>query len=275
MEDKYQYVLFISDGTGLTAEVLGEALLTQFPETKFKRKIIPYVNSVGLAHDAINEIQALKKQNGNTPIVFSTLVDDGIRDIIANSGAKFFDLFATFIDPLEKILDSHSVHKKGQMRGIKDYDHYHYRVSALNYALNHDDGLNQQSLKNADVVIIGVSRCGKTPTALYLAMQFSIKAANYPLINEDLEMERLPEILRPYKNKLIGLNISPEKLSRIRQERRANSEYATLKQCKKEIKQALNLFQLEDIPYLDTSSISIEEIASRIIQKLGLRRINY
>jgi len=275
MKNKQHYVFFISDGTGLTAEVLGETLLTQFPEIEFKRTILPYVNNISEANQAVITIKSFKTKTGISPLVFSTLVDDDVREIISSSGAKIFDLFDTFINPLETILDSHSVHKKGCMHGIRDFDHYHYRVNALNYSLNHDDGLSNQSLENADVIITGVSRCGKTPTSLYLAMQFSLKAANYPLIEEDLQKEKLPDVLKPFKNKIIGLNIKPELLSRIRQERRPDSPYASLRQCKKEIRQALSIFQLEEIPYLDTSSISIEEISTRIVQLAKLQRPGY
>ncbi len=275
MEQNKHHVFFISDGTGLTAEVLGETLLTQFPEIKFKRTIIPYVNNVNEANQTVKKIHKLEQETGRFPLVFSTLVDDDLREIIATSGAEIFDLFATFINPLEGIFEKHSVHKKGQMHGIKDFDHYHYRLNALNYSLNHDDGLSIQSLENADVIITGVSRCGKTPTALYLAMQFSLKAANYPLIEEDLNKEKLPAVLKPFKNKIVGLNIKPELLSRIRQERRPDSPYASLKQCKKEIRQALSIFEMEEIPYLDTSSISIEEISTRIVQLAKLHRPGY
>ena len=275
MEDKKKHVFFISDGTGLTAEVVGETLLTQFPDIQFERTILPYVKNPDEAHKAVFEIKKLQQASGEFPLVFSTMVDDELRKIIATSGAQVFDLFAAFINPLEKILGSHSVHKKGRMHGIRDYDDYHYRVNALNFSLNHDDGLSHQSLLKAAVIIIGVSRCGKTPTELYMAMQFSIKAANYPLIEEDLEKEKLPDMLRPYKNKLVGLNIKADQLSRIRQQRRPNSTYASLKQCKKEIQQALGIFNTEEIPYLDTSSISIEEIATRIVQIVKLHRPGY
>lgn len=269
------HVVFISDGTGITAEVLGETLLTQFPDADFKRSIVPYIKSPEEAYKAVEKIKKLKNDSNFPPLIFSTLVDDEIREIIASSDVKIFDLFATFINPLEEILGKHSVHKKGRMHGIRDYDRYHYRVNALNYSLNHDDGLSQNSLENADVIIIGVSRCGKTPTSLYLAMQFSLKAANYPLIEEDLVKEKLPDLLRPFKNKMFGLTIKPEQLCRIREERRPNSTYASLKQCKKETQQALGIFEAEDIPYLDTSSISIEEIATRIVQKAKLYRPGY
>jgi regulator of PEP synthase PpsR (kinase-PPPase family) len=269
------HVFFVSDGTGLTAEMLGETLLTQFPEIEFKRTILPYIKNNSDAQSVVDDIQKIKEATGQYPLVFSTLVDDDLRSVIDQSGAIIFDLFETFIVPLEKILDSHSTHKKGRMHGMVDNDRYHHRVRALNYSLSHDDGLSHTSLEKADVIIIGVSRCGKTPTALYMAMQFSLKAANYPLIEEDLEKEKLPDILKPFKNKLIGLNIKPEQLSRYRQERRSNSTYASLKQCKKEVQQALNIFESAEIPYLDTSSISIEEIATRIVQKVKLHRPGY
>ena len=275
MTDKLRNVFYVSDGTGLTAEMLGETLISQFPETEFKRTIIPYVKNESDAENVVKKIKAIKNTTGDYPVVISTLVDDSLHLILSESGAVIFDLFATFIEPLETILNSHSVHKKGRMHGVADSDRYHHRVRALEYSLSHDDGLSHTSLEKADLIITGVSRCGKTPTALYMAMQFSLRAANYPLIQEDLEKEKLPDVLKPFKNKLIGLNIKSEQLSLYRQERRANSTYASLKQCKKEIQQALNIFESEDIPYLDTSSVSIEEIATRIVQKVNLHRPGY
>ena len=237
--------------------------------------MLPFVNDIDEAHSAVKEIQNINDSTGSQPLVFSTLVNDDVRNIIATCGAHVFDLFGTYIRPLETILETESTHKKGLMHGIRDYKNYHYRVSALNYTLSHDDGLGVDTLDQADIIIIGVSRCGKTPTALYLAMQFSLKAANYPLIQEDLDKGSLPDFLKPLKNKLIGLNISPEQLSNIRQERKPDSTYASLNQCKLEIKQALNIFASENITYLDSSSMSIEEIATEIVQKAKLRRINY
>ena len=187
MTNTSRHVFYVSDGTGLTAEMLGETLITQFPETEFKRTIFPYIKNDVDAKKVVEEIEAIKTSTGNYPVVISTLVEDAPRLIISESGADIFDLFATFIEPLEEILDSHSVHKKGRMHGAADSDRYHHRVRALDYSLSHDDGLSHTSLETADLIIIGVSRCGKTPTALYMAMQFSLRAANYPLIEEDLK----------------------------------------------------------------------------------------
>ena len=275
MTNTSRHVFYVSDGTGLTAEMLGETLITQFQEIEFKRTIFPYIKNDADIKKVVKEIKIIKEKTDQYPLVISTLVDDNLRKTIAQSGAVIFDLFATFIEPLEKLLNSQSIHKKGRMHGIADKQRYHHRVSALNYSLNHDDGLSHQSLEKADVIILGVSRSGKTPTALYMAMQFSLKAANYPLTNEDLDKEKLPDFLQPLKHKLIGLNIKPEQLSRYRQERRLNSKYASLIQCKKEIQQALHIFDTEGISYLDTSSISIEEIATWIMQKINLQRPGY
>lgn len=268
---KKHQVFFVSDGTGITAEALGTALLTQFTGFDFKLAELRFVNTEAKAHDAAAIINQAAQKDGKPPLVFTTLTDPPIQRIIAATEAHVFDFFATFIDKLEAALNSHSTHQAGQMHGIKDISLYERRVGALNFTLAHDDGMTKD-LDQADVILIGVSRCGKTPTCLYLSMHFRLRAANYPLTDDDLDEADVPPKLRKYRDRMFGLTIDPAQLNRIREERRPNSKYASLKQCRSEVARAEGIFKANNIPFLDTSAISIEEIAANIVQHLELRR---
>jgi regulator of PEP synthase PpsR (kinase-PPPase family) len=268
---KKRQVFFVSDGTGITAEALGTALLTQFNEFEFKLAELRFINTEAKAREAAAIINQAAQKGGSPPLVFSTLTEPPIQQIIAATEAHVFDFFAAFIDKLEVALNSHSIHQPGRMHGIKDIILYERRVGALNFTLAHDDGMIKD-LDKADVILIGVSRCGKTPTCLYLSMHFRLRAANYPLTDDDLDEADVPPKLRKYRDRLFGLTINPEQLNRIREERRPRSKYASLKQCRSEVARAESIFKANSIPYLDTSAISIEEIAANIVQHLDLRR---
>lgn len=150
--------------------------------------------------------------------------------------------------------------------------HYDTRIEAVNYALEHDDGMTAKNYPSADLILIGVSRSGKTPTCLYLAMQYGIKVANYPLAPEDLDRLALPNVLKCYKHKLFGLTIDPLRLHQIRQERRAHSSYSALRNCRFELKRAESLYQHAQIPSLNTTHQSIEELAANIMQISKIKR---
>ncbi len=263
-------VFFISDRTGITAETLGASLLTQFPGIEFQRIHIPFVTNELAAEGAVTTIRNASAADPAPPLVFSTLTDPAAQRIIATSSPFVFDLFGTFIEPLEAALECESSHTAGRMHGIGDMHVYERRVHALNFTLGHDDGLSPRDLDEADIVLLGVSRCGKTPTCLYLAMHYSLRAANYPLTDDDFDSNRLPKILHPARGKLYGLTIVPEQLSRIRRERRPHGDYATLPRCRAEVSQAEALFRSENIQFVDTTTVSIEEIASTIVRDMGL-----
>jgi [pyruvate, water dikinase]-phosphate phosphotransferase / [pyruvate, water dikinase] kinase len=263
-------VFFISDRTGITAEMLGASLLTQFPDIEFQRTNIPFVTNTLAAQSAVATITKAANESDAPPLVFSTLTDPDVQHIIATSSPYVFDLFGTFIEPLEAALDRESSHTAGRMHGIGDANVYERRVHALNFTLGHDDGLSPRSLNEADIVLLGVSRCGKTPTCLYLAMHYSLKAANYPLTDDDFDDQRLPKILMPARDKLYGLTIVPEQLSRIRRERRPQGKYATLPQCRAEVSQAEAMFRADNIQFIDTTTVSIEEIAATIVRDMQL-----
>lgn len=267
-------VFFISDGTGITAQTLGHSLLTQFENILFEKKTIPYVNSSTRAQEVVDKIDEAYSRDRVAPLVFATLIDPDIHEIIKKSKGVLLDFFNTFIGPLEKTLKMRSSHTIGRTHGVYDYKNYMTRIEAVNYALTTDDGVNTKHYEAADLILIGVSRSGKTPTCLYLALQFGVSAANYPLTEEDLQPARryLPKILAPYRHKLFGLTIDPHRLVQIRQERRPQSDYASLNQCETEVKQAEKLYSREGIAYLDTTTHSIEEIATGILERMGIER---
>ncbi|MDP3270768.1 pyruvate, water dikinase regulatory protein [Limnobacter sp.] len=263
-------VVFVSDGTGITAETLGHSVLSQFEGIRFKQIRIPFIDSEVKAISARQKINDIAKYDGQKPIVFSTLVNTVINDVVKQADGVFMDLFLTFVEPLEKELDIKSTHRIGRSHTIADNEQYKNRIEAINYTLAHDDGQTHKDLQAADVILVGVSRSGKTPTSLYLAMQYGIKAANYPLIPEDFERGELPVALPPFKDKIFGLSISPERLSEIRNERRPGSKYASLENCRQEIKAAEFMMRREGISWLSSTSKSIEEISTTILQQLNL-----
>lgn len=255
--------------------MLAHALLTQFEDIEFEKISCPYLDSLDKAREMVARIDRTAREDGCRPLLFSTLIDKEVRDLIAQSNGLLIDFFDAFISPLEAELGIPSSHASGRSHGVGNYGAYKARIDAINFALANDDGVSTRQYPAADIVLIGVSRSGKTPTCLYLALQYGILAANYPLTENDLGGRRLPGPLAPYKEKLFGLSLQPERLQRIRSERRPDSRYARLEQCRYEVQAAEALFRREGIPFLDTSIMSIEEIATSIMHQTGLKRRLY
>lgn len=264
-------VFFLSDGTGVTAEMLGQSLLSQFDGIEFEKSTLPFVNTPERVDQCRRQLSELVSRNQN-PIVFATLIDPTARDAIRSSGALVLDFFESHLAPLERELGAPSSHAIGRSHGNPGRSEYHQRMEAVNFALTHDDGVSDRDLSSADIILIGVSRCGKTPTCLYMAMQFGIRAANYPLIPEDFERQSLPSRLLPHLEKTFGLSIAPERLSEIRNERRPGSRYADPTACRIEVEAAERLMQQKGIRWLDSTTKSIEEIAATIIELCHIRR---
>jgi regulator of PEP synthase PpsR (kinase-PPPase family) len=260
-------VFFVSDGTGITAETMGHSVLTQFDALQIQQHRISFVNTGEKALEAIARINESFYRRGRRAIVFSTLVDPAINADLHRANALILDLFASFVAPLEVELGVKSTHTMGRSHNISDSHSYQRRIEAINFALAHDDGQSATELQRAAVILIGVSRSGKTPTSLYLAMQYGVKAANYPLIPEDFERGMLPSALTPHRKKLFGLSIAPERLAEVRYERRPNSRYASLENCRYEVEQAERLMRLGGIRWLSTTTKSIEEIAVTVLQE--------
>jgi [pyruvate, water dikinase]-phosphate phosphotransferase / [pyruvate, water dikinase] kinase len=264
-------VFFVSDQTGVTAETMGHSLMTQFEGLEFRPVTLPFVSDVDKAREVVRRINRAAQDEGLRPIVFSTLVQDELRDIVVTADGLFLDFFAAFVGPLERELNTRSSHRAGRAHGIADLAAYTTRINATNFALANDDG-GGGDYAQADVVLVGVSRVGKTPTCVYMALQYGVFAANYPLTEEDLEAGKIPARLAPYRAKLYALTITPERLQQIRHERRPDSRYASSQQVQYELRSAQAMFARYAIPSLDTTECSIEEIASRILNTSGIER---
>ncbi len=261
-------VFFVSDGTGITAETFGNSILAQFA-IKPRHVRRPFIDSPDKAHQVVREVNHAAEAEGRKPIIFVTLVDPEILQIVkTQSHGMVLDMFNTFIEPLEAELGITSNHRVGRFPDIAKSQEYTDRIEAINFSLAHDDGQSSKNLANADVILVGVSRSGKTPTSLYLAMQHGIKAANYPLIPEDFDRGHIPSSLAPYRKKCFGLTIDPERLSQIRNERRPHSKYASIENCREEVKAAESMMRREGISWLSSTHKSIEEIATTILRDL-------
>ena len=263
---------FISDRTGLTSESMGEALLDQFQDLKFKRSTYPFVDTPEKARAMVKIIEKTAEQTALRPLVFSSIINEEIRNIIKSSPGLHLSFFDAFLGQLEDELGTRARHSVGSNHGIRDTERYDARMETVNFSLNHDDGISDKDLQNADVILMGVSRSGKTPTCLYLALQYGIRAANYPLTPDDLDSTDLPPMVKAYKNKIFGLTIKPDRLAEIRQERRPNSKYADINTCKQEVADAQAMFRRYNIPFMNTTQKSVEELAASIMQACQLKR---
>jgi len=268
-------VFFVSDGTGITAETFGNSILNQFA-TKPRHVRRPFIDSVDKAHQVVREINHTTEIEGKRPIVFITLVDREVLAIVKDlSKGLVLDMFNTFIEPLEAEFGITSNHRVGRFSDVAKSQEYTDRIEAINYSLAHDDGQSSKNLESADVILVGVSRSGKTPTSLYLAMQHGVKAANYPLIPEDFERGHIPGSLASHKKKCFGLTIDPERLNHIRNERRPNSKYASIENCRYEVREAEAMMRREGIAWLSSTHKSIEEIATTILRDIRPDRLMY
>lgn len=265
-------VFFISDGTAITSETLGRSILSQFPNVPFETRVIPYVDTLDRADEAVNQINLAHQRDGVKPLVFDTIVDPVIRERINGADAFNLDIYEGLISKIADEIKVQPAPHTGHAHGDVDSENYKSRIDAVHFALDNDDGARTTHYDAADIILIGVSRSGKTPTCLYLALQFGIRAANYPLTEDDLYENSLPKALKLYRDKLFGLVIDADRLVKIRNERRAGSRYASYQQCQQELRAIQGIYISQGIPNIDVSTMSIEEIATRILQMTGLKR---
>lgn len=265
-------VFFVSDGTGITAETLGNTLLTQFESLEVDKTTLPFINSVDRARSTVDYINFVGAESGMRPVIFSTTVNDEVRDILRGAKAMFLDLFDHFVDLLEVEFEQSATHTAGRAHGGANTARYNARIAAMNYAMEHDDGASTRELGRADIILIAPSRCGKTPTSLYLALQHGLFATNFPLTDDALDQARLPKPLIGLEDRCFGLILDPERLAQIRSERRPGSSYASLAQCAFELRQAEQLYHRYNIPYANSTNMSVEEIATVAMQEKKLRR---
>ena len=275
MTAKHRSAFFVSDRTAITAEMLGHSLLTQFDDLNLRETTLPFIDTLDKAYEAVQKINAAAVEDGVRPIIISTLAHTDIAAVVGKANALFLDCFQIFIAPLEDELGARASHAIGRTHNVNNIVNYYKRMESVNYTLSHDDGVSTRDLSEADVILVGVSRSGKTPTCLYLSMQFGVRAANYPFIPEDFGSRQLPASLKSLRSKLYGLTITPTRLQSIRSERRPNSTYSDLKNCEHEIREAEMLMRRENIPFLDATSKSVEELATTIMQQAKLERRIY
>ena len=269
---KERAVFFLSDQTGITAEALGHSLISQFTGQNFRQMTLPFIDSEDKAREAVQTINAASKKGSLKPIVFSTLVQPELREIVKDAEGLHLDMFDAFLEPLAVELEAKPTFALGGAHGMSDIETYMRRMEATNFALANDDGGISRNYDAADVILVGVSRSGKTPTCLYLALQYGVYAANYPLTDEELENGTLPDFLVEQKQKLYGLTITPERLQQIRKERRPLGTYSSAQQVRFELREAAKIFRRYGIPHVDTTAFSIEEISSRILNSTGVER---
>jgi len=264
---------YISDGTAITSEVFGHALLSLFP-VEFEHDTISFVETIEQANEAKERINKVSQQTGELPLVFHTFVNPEIREIIDSCDAVIYNFLEHFVAPLEKQLGVAAKPKAHRTHSIHE-NTYDNRIEAVNYSLANDDGSNISNYEQADIILVGVSRSGKTPTSLYLALQYGIKAANYPFTDDDMEELKLPDFLTPHKKKLFGLTIDAQRLMDIRDGRMANSKYSSARQCRMEVREVEKLYKKQKIPFLNTTKFSVEEITAKILAETGLQRYKY
>ena len=263
---------YLSDGTGITAETLGHSMLSQFGDIEFVQITLPFVQSDEQTREAIARINRASVEDGQKPVVFSTLVNNDHRTLLHGCDGLVLDLFGAFLNPLEDELGVRSSHKINQSHAIRDAESYRIRINAVHFALDNDDGARVPYADKADLLLVGVARCGKTPTCLYMAMQFGIRAANYPRTEDDMEHLTLPAALRAHQHKLFGLTIDPDRLTAIRNERKPNSRYSSYAQCEFEVREVENLFRRENIAHINSTHFSVEEISAKILVEKGVER---
>ena len=267
------HAFYISDGTAITAETIGHATLSQF-ELEFEHITLPFIENSELANEVKNQLNQKYAKSGNKPLVFYTFVDQSLKEVIHEANCECFDVLTPFTNKAELALDTSAKPKLHRTHSIKEH-RYDYRIEAMNYALANDDGQTTQNYADADVILVGVSRSGKTPTSIYLALNYGIKAANYPFTEDDMDDFKLPAQLKANKKKLFGLTIDPNRLAAIRNERYANSKYASIRQCRFELREVERMYRGSKIPYINTTHFSVEEISAKIMSEMNLERYNY
>ena len=265
-------IFFLSDHTGVTAETLGHSLLTQFDGQDFRQVTVPFIDTDDKARETVQKINEAARLESARPIVFSTMLHDDCRAIIKEANGLHLDIFNVFLEPLEKEFGQKGTRTGGRAHGMSDFSSYMKRIDATNFALENDDGGITRNYEMADVILIGVSRSGKTPTCLYLALQYGVYAANFPLTDSEFESGKLPDILVKRKQKLLGLTIEPKRLQQIRKERKVLGRYSSAQQVRFELRESEKIFKRYGIPSVDTTEFSIEEIASKILDNTGVER---
>ena len=263
-------VFFLSDSTGITAETMGNALLIQFPNLRFDRRLIPFISTVEEARRVVAILDAAAA-GPVTPLAFSTAAVEEVRQELRHTRCPPIDFFELHMEQVESILGAKGVRMAARLHGMGDVKRYNARMAAVEYAIEHDDGQSIRALDKADVILVAPSRCGKTPTTMYLALQHGVFVANYPLVEEDFSSAELPGPVRGLRDRCFGMTTTPARLSQVRHQRRPNSRYASLEQCTYELRQAEAMYRNHRLPMINSSTKSVEEMSTVILQTMNHR----
>ncbi len=266
-------VFFLSDSTGISAETMGNALLIQFPDLHFERRLIPFITTAEEARRVVEVLDAAV-DGPVTPLAFTTAATDEVRQVLLTSRCPIIDFFEMHMRRVEDVLGVSGARVAARLHGVGDIQRYNSRMQAIEYAIEHDDGQSLRALERADVILVAPSRCGKTPTTMYLALQHGVFVANYPLIEDDLETTDLPRPVAPLRDKCFGLITTPARLSEVREQRRPGSRYSSLEQCTRELRRADAMYRANAIPVINSTTRSVEEMSTVILQSLSSRPAN-
>jgi hypothetical protein len=249
---------------------MGNALLIQFPDLRFERRLLPFITSVEEARRVVAILDTATARPV-TPLAFSTIAVEEVRQELLRTKCPLVDFFGMHMESVESILGAKGIRVAARLHGMGDVKRYNARMAAVEYAIEHDDGQSMRALDKADVILVAPSRCGKTPTTMYLALQHGIFVANYPLVDEDFASAELPRPVQALRERCFGLTTTPARLSQVRHERRPNSRYASLEQCSYELRQAEAMYRNHRLPVINSSTKSVEEMSTVILQTLNQR----
>jgi len=266
-----QDVYYVSGSTAILAEDMGKALLAQFQGILFREEKIPFIHTPEDAHKALEHI--LQQSEGNPPLVFCTIMDQATRDVFNCPQVRFFDIFLNTLELLEQALGTPALREPGYSRHFT-LSRMNKRVDAIHFSLEHDDGTRPAEYDEAEIILVGVSRSGKTPASIYLATHMELKSANFPLTEDHLHQHELPKEIVRNRKRAVGLTCSPQYLHTIREKRYAGSTYASLATCTRELQQANRLYIRHNLKVINVEGRSIEEIAVQAIQAIGLNKKN-
>ena len=269
-----QHIHLISDSTGETVNAVFRAALARFSDASPEVHVTVFVRS----RDKLDAALDLVHQHRG--LVVYTLADADLRKTLIETcnalGVMAVPVLETVIEALSTVLDRPPAEEAGMQHRITS--EYFDRISALDFAISHDDGALGDRLMQADVILTGVSRTSKTPTCIYLAYR-GIKAANVPLVpNAQPHKDFIDAIEK--KIPVIGLTASPTRLSQVRQNRlhsigsTQTADYAEIDQIRGEVANARLFFDRHDIPVIDVTRRSIEETAAEILAALRARGIS-
>ena len=260
------HIYLISDSTGETLDRIFTAIKAQFKNINYKI----YTYSFTRTENQIQKI--LSDAEGNTDaIILYSIVDSNLAKFLANSSNErkipCFGVLGDLILSFSKLLNQKASHQPSGQYALNE--EYYKRIAAIQFTMNHDDGNLVKEINKSDIILLGVSRTSKTPTAIYLANK-GFKTSNIPLVNEN----SIPKILKenPKITCVVGLNTEAERLVDIRKNRMnslketENKSYTNLDKIKREVEEARNTFKKYKWPTIDVTRKSVEETAASVIK---------